>query len=584
VSNRRKKPRPKPQNNQGPRQPKPEPTGGDGISNPNSEGPRRSADAITGMARKAAEGEWMGGPIPPGFDVACYYRATGKELWRVLNEGPVKRLKVYPDGSTERYDGEDAFPAHQKKLELLRLAPTRDKGKREIVARAFRKFLTEAISPHQLGHWLHGEGLFTSGGGRLQSHHVERMLRDPAYVGRPAWNKDHRGKFHRRTATGLVPDPGSGRKTSANAPADWVQLAGEPLYEAMVDPETFAAVQDKLGREGKGKRRRTIRSPANYLAGGFLVCAHCGEDMVVGSKTGTYVCGTYARHCRQRTVEGSPCRPNRVSQAVIQEYIDRWLRDERRTLDQLLLRPDDPEIERKWEEEGAAWLVLREGVEGLTHYLQQRFPDDYAALLAELDAREAEPRESPESGAEAPPGFLAEKLKGRLGSRENATKPPRADPGEFVEMLLALYRRRFDPDAVEAELNELDAEHTRLHEEVSTMKTERTKQKTWAKLYEVEARMRALELEKENCARQVKDQLRHIGQIQADIFEAEEAMRAGADERSLRRKAEALRRVIDRMVCGFEPVKAPQSDRLLAKLKLVTIFSHSGECREYPVP
>src|SRR5260370_38242465 len=64
---------------------------------------------------RARKGEWQGGPVRLGFDVACFNRATNTELWRVVFEGSNKRLKGYPDGRTERSDGESNFPSWQKK-------------------------------------------------------------------------------------------------------------------------------------------------------------------------------------------------------------------------------------------------------------------------------------------------------------------------------------------------------------------------------------------------------------------------------------------------------------------------------------
>jgi DNA invertase Pin-like site-specific DNA recombinase len=72
---------------------------------------------------RARAGEWQGGPVRLGFDVACYSRESGKELWRVVSEGRDKRLKVYPDGRTERFDGEGNFPKCQPLTEVLRVTP-----------------------------------------------------------------------------------------------------------------------------------------------------------------------------------------------------------------------------------------------------------------------------------------------------------------------------------------------------------------------------------------------------------------------------------------------------------------------------
>jgi DNA invertase Pin-like site-specific DNA recombinase len=87
---------------------------------------KKSWRSLGGMIVKAKAGEWQGGPPKLGFDLACFDRATDQEQWRVVFEGRdkegttkrqgkvrpvyhIRRLKVYPDGRTERLDGNVIF-------------------------------------------------------------------------------------------------------------------------------------------------------------------------------------------------------------------------------------------------------------------------------------------------------------------------------------------------------------------------------------------------------------------------------------------------------------------------------------------
>jgi DNA invertase Pin-like site-specific DNA recombinase len=88
----------------------------------------KSHRVLGGKAAKARLGEWQGGPVRLGFDVACYHRETGKELWRVVFEGRHKRVKVYPDTRQERFDGKGNFPKFQPTTEVLRLTPSKDRA------------------------------------------------------------------------------------------------------------------------------------------------------------------------------------------------------------------------------------------------------------------------------------------------------------------------------------------------------------------------------------------------------------------------------------------------------------------------
>src|SRR5262249_31378049 len=148
---------------------------------------------------KARAGEWQGGPVRLGFDVACYARETDKELWRVIFEGRNKRRKVYPDGRTERFDGEGNFPKFQEMTEVLRVAPSNDKAKIDAAVSAFKRYATESISFTTLAHFLNQLGWRNGCGGYFQGQQVEEMLRDPIYLGYYTWNKWHFGKFHRYT-------------------------------------------------------------------------------------------------------------------------------------------------------------------------------------------------------------------------------------------------------------------------------------------------------------------------------------------------------------------------------------------------
>jgi DNA invertase Pin-like site-specific DNA recombinase len=141
----------------------------------------KSYRVMGGMVEQARNGEWMGGPVRLGFDVGCFACAEPeKELWRVVLEGRDKRLKVYPDGRTERFDGPDNFPAHQGKrqgnIEMLRLAPSNDKAKLEAARSIFERYATESISFTALADYLNSLGMRTCYGVPFLSVRIEEML------------------------------------------------------------------------------------------------------------------------------------------------------------------------------------------------------------------------------------------------------------------------------------------------------------------------------------------------------------------------------------------------------------------------
>jgi hypothetical protein len=256
--------------------------------------------------------------------VVCYKRETGEELWRVVSEGLHKRVKVYPDGKEERFDGKGNFPKFQPMTEVLRLAPNRDEAKVAAAVETFRRFATESVSFTALAHDLSRAGFRGGFGGYLQGHSVEGMLRDPIYIGYYAWNRRHYGKFHRWAGDRPVPELNYEEQVTPNDEADWV--LSPKLFEPLVDRETWDAVQRKL--RDREKAARAPRSATHYLAG-LLHCGTCGGKMVAGPtrKAGKttrkdglrgdryeYMCGTYHTAVRERRRQDCKCLRNGVFQ------------------------------------------------------------------------------------------------------------------------------------------------------------------------------------------------------------------------------------------------------------------------------
>ena len=64
----------------------------------------KASRVLTGALTLAKKGQFLGGYVPYGCDIVAF-DAQGNELWRVVSEGRNKRVKVYPDGRQERFDG-----------------------------------------------------------------------------------------------------------------------------------------------------------------------------------------------------------------------------------------------------------------------------------------------------------------------------------------------------------------------------------------------------------------------------------------------------------------------------------------------
>lgn len=557
----------------------------------------KSYRVMGGKVEKARAGEWQGGPVRLGFDVACYHRESGKELWRVIIEGRNKRLKAYPDGRSERFDGRDNFPKFQQVTEVLRIAPSKDRAKVAAAVSVFRRYATESIGFSVLAHYLDGLGYRNGCGGVFQHQQIEEMLKDPIYIGYYTWNKWHFGKFHRYTDGQAVPELNYGEKGSRNDPAHWVQ--SRRLFDPLVDQKTWDAVQRKLAK--RQKRTNAPRSAKQYLAG-LLYCGNCGSRMLTGhsrpptskprkdGSTGERVeffCGSYYRAVRDRRRHECKCLRNSIFQDTLDGYVKQWLEESGRRLDLMTRGPGPSDLTGRLEQqEGEHWQAFRDGLDRLCRYLARHHPEEYAAILGEQDARQAEDDEwlqGSQAGSRA-----AERLGGRFrAAHERAKKGGRAavESDDIVGPLVDCYRSRFDPAAVDAELAKLRAEHDRLVEGWGDLPTKRAKDTAAARLADLDTRMGELERQRENVAEVVASHYREMHDLQQSIASAKLAMRSETGEEALRQRAEALRSLIQRIECRFVATGQTGSGwgKRNARLVEVTIYPVVGEEASYSV-
>jgi DNA invertase Pin-like site-specific DNA recombinase len=562
---------------------------------------QKSHNILGGKAGWAELGEWQGGHVRLGLDVACYSKETGKELWRVVWGKKHERDKVYPDGRREQFNGKGNFPKWQEVTEFLRVAPSRDKDKVDAVVRVFTRFATEAISFGGLARFLNGLGYCNGCGGEFSGRDVQGMLSDEAYMGFATFNKKRRGRFNRYAGQQVVHELNYDGKLTANDEADWIR---KRLFKPLIDPKTWGVVKAKLER--LPKRSRAARSPKHYLAG-LVFCAKCGAKMYPSppkkSKTGRrkdgrtaepseYYCSTY--HARVHKGTPSKCRRNSVDQDELAVYIDRYLEEAGKRLEVLTGAPAvDPPTARKEREEEDAWGAYRDGLARLTAYLAEFHPEEYNAILRE-DARLADEEDDLlRNGQPAPPdalrAFLNDpELDAEVRAHANDplrryTQAPREEA--FVDAALYCYRTHFDPAAVEAEIKRLDAEHTRQMGLWAEPPTPLAKEKAKARLADLEARIGELRAQQQDAAGAVTEALRAVHDLQDAIHAARQAMRGEAGERALRERAEKLRGVIHRIECKFVATDRRRGGwgKKSTRLVSVTFVPYDGEAKEYPV-
>ncbi len=512
----------------------------------------KSYRALSGKVARARAGEWQGGPVRLGLDVVCYHRETDDEQWRVVMEALHKRLKVYPDGRTERFDGPNNFPRYQPATEVLRIAPSNDKSKLDAAESVFKRFATESISPTTLAHYLNGLSFRTAFGGPFQGHHVRAMLEDPAYIGYYAYNRRHFGKFHRWADGQPVHELNYEEKQSRNDKADWVQ--SRRLFDPLVDRPTWDAVQKKLE---KPRRETAPRSAALYLAG-LVVCGNCGAKMIAGrgrsSKTDSqplrfeFICGGYHKAVRNKERLDTTCLRNSVFQHELEPYIERWLDATGKRLE-VLTQP--PEAERGH---------LTDKLQGELVLTNTAFWENYLHMLRCIA------EEDPQNWAALWEGV------------------PEAQ-GVPLEKVIAHYRSCFDPSKLTAEIENLEAEHTALYRRYADLPTPRAREKAKAELTTLEDRIAELERRREDIGATATAQWAQVLDLANAVKEARRAMESEDGERASRRKAEALRAIIQRIECTFEPTdqRGGGHGKKNARFAKVTIYPIVGDAAHFRI-
>ncbi len=287
---------------------------------------QKSWRTLSSQTNLAGKGLSQGGLPPFGLDKACVDPITGEEKWRVVVESRNRRLKVYPDGrESERFDGKDNSPPKSGN-EVFRLVPSRDEVKLDAIRAVFRMYATESISMGKLARFLNDSGYRSSSGAKFTQAQIKKLLENPVYIGRPAYNKTSNAKYHESDGQTVKKVSSRDKKQRAHSKDEWIQPVIE-IFEPVVDRNTWDAVQKKL--EKPRETRTAVRNP-NLIFSGLLYCADCGARMVAhrqqnrdGSRTQTYFCGSYKK--AKGDGSESPCKRNTVQVDAIMPSVDKYL-------------------------------------------------------------------------------------------------------------------------------------------------------------------------------------------------------------------------------------------------------------------
>jgi hypothetical protein len=473
--------------------------------------------SIRGKLQQARAGEFTGGTPPFGFDVICV-RPDKSVKWRVLYEGRFKRAQIWPDGRRVRFDGRRNFPGRDKG-DKLRLAPSVDAERVAMARKIFGWLATEAINVYQLCRRLNALGISPVIGKAWYPTRLIPQLRNPAYViGCTVYNKRGFGR-HLEWLDGEyspVPKVNDRAKTGRKRAVNQFIYPDQP-GQGIIDQETFDKVQAKLAA-GPHRASSAPRNGGLWLAG-LLWCGHCdGVGASGGRMMGwharldkacpySYTCPSY-RHYGPANATG--CRLHRVNQKVIERLLGQYLTEAGTSLQALMdvtAGDDGEEILSGLlqEEEGKRLLYVRE----LTR-LWREVRDSGARPTA------GQPwaADSLLAAHRSQAGRRRAELSKQLAAKE-------AELGRWVDQFANL-TNQLAVEQANQKMEALGAEIVALREQLAPL----------------DARVEQLRAE--------------LVTLEKRISEAREALAGDSN----RRKAQAVRTVISRILCKFRYVQA----------------------------
>ena len=174
-----------------------------------------------------------------------------------------------------------------------------------VVAEVFRRYSEPGASIRSVAAELNARRVPTSKGAKIWSQGTVRsILTRRKYCGCFVYGAESSGKYFSGRDGEIVPR----RRATGSLRSE--PIVHEGRFEAIVDSETFEAVQRKLADRRLDTRPRTSRF---YVLGGLLRCGDCGGTLGGLQRSGSpaYVCRTFLQGGR------SACWANTIEEALL---------------------------------------------------------------------------------------------------------------------------------------------------------------------------------------------------------------------------------------------------------------------------
>jgi hypothetical protein len=229
---------------------------------------------MRGRVARAQNGLRPGGKVPFGYDRLCLGSdGTPKRVVRDMPDSTQMILHPSTQEVMEHITGEHRYtkPDHESTT-LIPSTPDKVKAVQDL----FEGY-AEGVPLRILRKNINSTGWRTPINGIFTIGTLHWMLRNPAYKGVSVFNRRTNSKWHRFIGGRSIERQNEGRENRSQD--DWIVI--ENAWPALVGPETFEKVQQRLKERGERHKKVTGRRVnTNYFLSGTLTCGHCGGPLV----------------------------------------------------------------------------------------------------------------------------------------------------------------------------------------------------------------------------------------------------------------------------------------------------------------
>ena len=511
--------------------------------------------SLGGKMLAAFRGQYVGGYPPYGLDCVCV-GSDGTEKWRLIWTGHYRRVKLMPDGSEEIYEGKDNSPSKDRNDEL-RYRPSIKTERLETVRRIFEWYTEESISPSQIAARLNQMQVDPVFGKAWNKQKIKQLLKHPIYVGLPTCNKRGNGR-HKEFVNGqesIVPQVRGRTKTGRHRePSDWWQPT-RIEFEPIVEPVIFELAQRKMQESAELHRNPNRKPPrtASFWLRGFIRCAHCGLPMRAWNtpKYRSYFCANYGTY---GSTNPTGCRSNRVKAELVEKMVELFLEEIGKKAEMFLATADGLRIRNPKLIE--ANKRFRQAFRRLKEFVADSLPEgetEIEVYAATLDGDRVIP---------SPPVVVVKK-----GDEIEILD----DGFSFFDLYRFVHeRQRRD---VKQQLSEKEAEFSRLFSQFKRLTNSRAIDQANQEMGELDVQIMNLKSQLEPLDLTTKDAFQEVQRLAVASKQAQTAL----SDSNFRRRAEALRGVVDRIVCHFKVNDTKASNQPKSLLESVEILPLIGQ-------